>query len=76
MFTEIERARLAVGQKQTKKAILSGASRIFIAEDTPYQIAEEIKTLAGNRVEVVESMKRLGAMCGIDVKASCAAIKR
>ena len=76
MFTEEEKARLAVGLKQTMKAILSGADKVYIAKDTPYDIVDKIKAVYSAGLIETESMKELGRMCGIDVKASCAALKR
>lgn len=75
MFTDNERARLAVGLKETKKAVSAGAEKVFLAEDTPEHIAEEIKAIAGDRLCMVSTMRELGVLCGIDVKASCAAIR-
>lgn len=75
MFTENEKARLAVGLKETRKVVLSGAEKVYLAEDAPERIAEEIKNIAGDKLLIVSSMRELGRMCGIDVKASCAAIR-
>ncbi|MBQ7793967.1 MAG: ribosomal L7Ae/L30e/S12e/Gadd45 family protein [Clostridia bacterium] len=75
MFTAEERARLAVGLKETKKVIGQGAERVYLAADAPERIAEEIKALAGAKLCTVATMRELGAMCGIDVKASCAAVR-
>lgn len=75
MFTENEKARLAVGLKETRKVVLSGAEKVYLAEDAPERIAEEIKNIAGDKLLIVSSMRELGRMCGIDVKASCAAVR-
>ncbi len=75
MFTVEERARLAVGLKETKKVIRQGAELVYLASDTPERIADEIKELAGNKLRIVESMRELGRLCGIDVKATCAAVR-
>lgn len=75
MFTESEKVRLAVGLKETRKVVLSGAERVYIAEDAPERIIEEIRNIAGDKLNFVPSMRELGRMCGIDVKASCAAIR-
>ncbi len=75
MFTAEERARLAVGLKETKKVIREGAELVYLAEDTPERIKEEIGQLAGGKVRMAETMRELGRMCGIDVKASCAAVR-
>jgi len=76
MFTEQERAALAVGLKQTLKSIPNGVYRVYIAKDTPYDIVDKIKAVYSGELIETESMRELGQMCGIDVKASCAAIRR
>ncbi len=75
MFTEQEKTRLAVGLKETKKAIASGVEKVYLAEDAPERILEEIEALAKDRLFYVSSMSELGALCGIDVKATCAALR-
>lgn len=75
MFTESEKVRLAVGLKETKKAVAAGAEKVFLADDAPEHIAEQIRAIAADRLTVVSSMRELGALCGIEVKASCAALR-
>lgn len=75
MFTENEKTRLAVGLKETKKAIASGVERVYIAEDAPAEIKGQIEAIAADKVFYVSTMRELGALCGIDVKATCAAIR-
>lgn len=75
MFTEQERARLAVGLKETKKAIKNGCESVYVAEDAPSFIVEEVEKTAGDKLKKVPTMKELGRLCGIDVKASCAAVR-
>ncbi|MBS7299165.1 MAG: ribosomal L7Ae/L30e/S12e/Gadd45 family protein [Eubacteriales bacterium] len=76
MFTENDRVRLAVGLKETRKVVLSGAEKVYLAKDAPERIAEEIKNIAGDKLVFVPTMMELGKMCGIDVKASCAAVRK
>lgn len=76
MFTEEEKTRLAVGLKQTMKSISNGADKVFVAKDTPYDIIDKINAVYSGEVVEAESMRELGRMCGIEVKASCAALKR
>ena len=76
MFTEEEKAHLSVGLKQTLKAISNGAVKVYVAKDTPTEIVNEITAVYSGTIEAADSMKELGRMCGIDVKASCAALKR
>lgn len=75
MFTESEKVRLAVGLKQTRKAVSAGAERVYLADDAPERIAEEIRSIAGDKLVAVPTMRELGRMCGIDVNASCAAVR-
>ena len=76
MFTEQERARLSVGLKETKKAIAAGCEMVYLAEDAPDAIFDEIKKVAADKINIVPTMKELGRLCGIDVKASCAALRK
>ncbi len=75
MFTEEEKIGLAVGLKETKKVIKQGAKKVYLAEDTPEHIANEVRALAGDRLVMVQTMRELGKLAGIDVKASCAALR-
>lgn len=76
MFTEQERAALAVGLKQTLKCFPNGAYKVYVAKDTPYEIIDKIKAVYSGELIEADTMRELGRMCGIDVKASCAAIKK
>jgi len=78
MISEAEREKLVTGYKQTAKA-LSGkkASKVLLAQDCEDRLFEEIKNMAEScNVEIiyVETMKNLGALCGIDRGASCASV--
>lgn len=70
--------RLAVGTKQTLKAVQAGAAVVvYIAKDAEERVLRPLKAeLAKSSVEVVyvDSMQSLGRMCGIDVGAAAAAI--
>lgn len=69
-----------VGLKQTMKALFENkADKVFLAEDCEDRIRETVKeecTGKGIQLVSVPTMRLLGRMCGIDVKASCAAILR
>jgi len=73
-------SRMIIGMKQTLKAMKNGmVSEVFIAEDADEAISKKIAdqaTLQGIPLQRVDSMKKLGAACGIDVGASTVAIKR
>ena len=69
--------RLAVGVKQTLKAVQAGTARVvYIASDAEERVRPLLAELEKGDWETVkvESMKQLGRMCGIDVGASAAAI--
>lgn len=67
-----------VGTKQTARAVESGqAAVVFLAEDADEYIKRRIGQLCedhGIIVESVDTMKKLGEMCGIQVGAATAAI--
>lgn len=77
MFSDAEKAKLRVGYKQAIRALKeSKAEKVFLAEDCDGHIKESIEKLAGGNTPVlyVPDMKELGAMCSIDVGASCAVV--
>lgn len=67
-----------VGAKQTIKAIKSGQAKIvYIAEDAEAKVtAPIIEACKQHNVELVfvDTMKKLGSLCGIDVGAATACI--
>ncbi|MBA4603163.1 50S ribosomal protein L7ae-like protein [Thermoactinomyces mirandus] len=69
---------LTIGTKQTKKAIEQGkATQVIVAEDADPHVIQPVITLCHERgiaVTRVDSMKRLGKACGIEVGAATAAI--
>lgn len=69
-----------VGLKQTVKAVCENkAAKVFLAEDCEDRIRETVKDECKKRdiqLISVPTMRLLGRMCGIDVKASCAAVLR
>lgn len=74
------RSRAIIGTKQTLKAMKNGEiSELFIANDADRQITGQVIELAEELnipCNYVDSMKKLGAACGIEVGASTVAIKR
>lgn len=70
-------AEFIIGAKQVKNAIKSErASKIFVASDCDKEVSNPVIELAQAHnlpLFFVETRKELGEMCGIDVKASCAA---
>ncbi|MFS0675096.1 ribosomal L7Ae/L30e/S12e/Gadd45 family protein [Ornithinibacillus sp. 179-J 7C1 HS] len=69
-----------IGVKQTLKAMKNGqVKQVYIAEDADRFVTLKVEELAKTldiEVERVDSKKKLGAACGIDVGASTVAIKK
>lgn len=69
-----------IGTKQTLKAIEHGtASEIIVAEDAAEEIQQRILKAANESsvsIQFVDSMKKLGKACGIDVGAATIALKK
>jgi len=78
-YEKVKQAKsLTIGAKQTKKAIEQGkVAEVIVANDADPQVIEPIISLCKNRgvaVLQVDSMKKLGRACGIEVGAATAAI--
>lgn len=72
-------SRMVIGTKQTLKAMKnSEVSEVFIAMDAKLELTEQISSLA-KELDIpchhVDSMKKLGKSCGIEVGATTVAIK-
>lgn len=69
-----------VGTKQVLKAIQAGAlGRVLIALDTEPHLLSRLRAACeeyGMAVETVATMRELGALCGIEVGAACAGIRK
>lgn len=69
--------KLSIGTKQTMKMVESGkAKQVFVAQDADPRITSKVVNLCakvGVDVIYVDSMKKLGKACGIDVGAAVAA---
>lgn len=73
-------SRLIIGTKQTLKAMNNGdVSEVFLADDADIQLTQKVADLA-KELDIlchrVDSMKKLGAACDIEVGASTVAIKK
>ncbi|KAB7666133.1 50S ribosomal protein L7ae-like protein [Bacillus sp. B1-b2] len=70
--------KVVVGTKQTVKALKSGiVKEILVAEDADTFIIKELSKVAEENnipIILVESMKKLGESCGIEVGAATVAI--
>lgn len=72
-------SRIIIGTKQTLKAMHNGeVSEVFIAEDADQHVTEKVLNEA-KKLQIpytlVDSKKKLGKACKIDVDASAVAIK-
>ncbi|WP_019123546.1 50S ribosomal protein L7ae-like protein [Brevibacillus massiliensis] len=80
-YEKVERAKeLMIGVNQTLKAVESGqAEEVYIAQDADKRLTQKVATLCkekGVPVVYVDSMRRLGRACRIEVGAAAAAIKK
>ncbi|QKS69693.1 50S ribosomal protein L7ae-like protein [Paenalkalicoccus suaedae] len=69
-----------VGTKQTLKALENEqVKELVVAKDADQHVLAKVLTSAENKsvsIEYVDSMKKLGKACGIDVNAAIVAIKK
>ncbi len=80
-YEKVERAKeLTIGIKQTLKAVENQqVDTVFIAQDADKRMTQKVALLCkekGVPVIYVDSMRRLGKACGIEVGAATAAIKK
>ncbi|MBY6038468.1 50S ribosomal protein L7ae-like protein [Fictibacillus nanhaiensis] len=72
-------SEIIVGTKQTIKALQNGeVKELVVAEDADFRVTSKVLQIAEeSRVPIVkvDSMKKLGKACGIDVGAATVAIK-
>ncbi|MFA1821649.1 50S ribosomal protein L7ae-like protein [Virgibacillus oceani] len=73
------KSRIIIGTKQTLKAMKNGEiSEVVIADDADKYITQKVANLADELdipYQHVDSMKKLGIACGIEVGASTVAIR-
>lgn len=78
MVSELNTPNKVVGAKQTKRALNDGRARkVFVAADADPRVTQPLAQLAVNKriaVELVPTMKELGAACGIAVGSAVAAL--
>ena len=74
----LQAKKLIIGTKQTVKAIQTmDISEVIIAEDADRRVINKVMQLSADKdipVTKVESMKKLGRACGIEVGAATVAI--
>ena len=71
---------IVIGTKQTLKALENDkVQQVFLASDADLRVVQKVKVLAEKKevpITFVESMKRLGKVCGIDVGAATVGITK
>ncbi|WP_345805706.1 50S ribosomal protein L7ae-like protein [Bacillus subtilis] len=78
-FDKVSQAKsIIIGTKQTVKALKRGSVKeVVVAKDADPILTSSVVSLAedqGISVSMVESMKKLGKACGIEVGAAAVAI--
>ncbi|BDG78380.1 MULTISPECIES: 50S ribosomal protein L7ae-like protein [Bacillus] len=78
-YDKVSQAKsIIIGTKQTVKALKRGSVKeVVVAKDADPILTSSVITLAkdnGITVSMVESMKKLGKACGIEVGAAAVAI--
>jgi len=72
-------SEIIVGTKQTIKALQNGeVKELVVAEDADFRVTSKVLQIAEEKhvpIVKVDSMKKLGKACGIDVGAATVAIK-
>ena len=78
MLTELSGSNKVVGAKQAKRALNDGRARkVFVAGDADPRVTQPLAQLAVDKrvpVELVPTMKELGAACGIAVGSGVAVL--
>jgi large subunit ribosomal protein L7A len=74
----LQARKIIIGTKQTVKAMLTmNVLEVIIAEDADRRVLNKVVQIASEKdipVTRVESMKKLGKACGIEVGAAAVAI--
>lgn len=78
MINVLNKERLMVGYKQTLKALNENkVNTVYLAQNCADKIrlaVEEAASKTDASLIYMDSMRELGAMCGIEVGASCAVL--
>ena len=74
------RSRIIIGTKQTLRAMKNRqVSQVYIARDADIKLTQQVRDLANELhipLQYVDSLRKLGQACGIEVKTSAVAIKQ
>ncbi len=77
-MTSADTSKRVVGTNQVKRALKNDmVEKVFIAKDADRRVVDEVVEICkekGVEIVYVESMKKLGQQCNIDVKAASAAL--
>ena len=78
MLEELKQGNTVIGIKQLRRALDGGkVKKVFLAEDADPILIDPVAQLCaeiGVECEAVQTMRALGAACGISVGAAAAAI--
>jgi large subunit ribosomal protein L7A len=78
MNASLDAGKKVVGTKQVKRALLNDkVEKVYIAKDADNRVTKDIIDICskkGIEIEYVETMKKLGQQCNIDVSAASAAL--
>ncbi|AMA74457.1 MULTISPECIES: 50S ribosomal protein L7ae-like protein [Aneurinibacillus] len=79
-YEKVEQAKsLVIGTKQTTRAIEAGTvAEVIVARDADTRLTGKVISLCQDKglpVHYVDSMRRLGKACGIDVGAAVVGLK-
>ena len=78
MISELNTPNKVVGAKQAKRALNDGrAKKVFIAGDADPRVTQPLAQTAVNQriaVELIPTMRELGAACGIAVGSAVAVL--
>lgn len=78
MLDDLQQSNKVIGIKQTTKALNHDKVKtLYLAEDADMHLIERLKDAADKKgidIIYVDSMKKLGKACGIDVSAAAAAV--
>ena len=71
-------SKIVAGYKQTRRALSGGeADKVIIARDAEEKVTAPLIRLceaSGVKAEFVDTMRELGDLCGLEVKASSAVV--
>jgi len=78
MMASADTSKMVVGTNQVKRALKNDmVEKVFVAKDAERRVVNEIIEICnekGIEIVYVETMKKLGQQCNIDVKAASAAL--